>query len=371
MGVLLSGSRDPVCETPGTGQRRWPLTESRTCPVFFPSPASATARGATSSRGQRPTLRRDRARRARCAAARATRTTRSGSSSPTPYDAAAAATLATWQRRRRARHRRPARVLRLPHGLHRRRRQSRSAPPACSAPSRSTTTAAAILPHERTLPKAKTDRLELLRATRANLDPIWGLSLAGGLSSHLQLGRRRARRHRGRRRRRPPLALDRRRPRADRDHLRRGRGSELVVLADGHHRFETAATTGANDAPSGIDDPGADAIMTLVVELADRPALRARRSTACSPASATSNLRDALGGPFFVARRRAEHARGRRRARGRDARRRRPRPGRPRRPRAAHAHRRARARAWPTSRPSCATSTRRASTPACSPRCPT
>ena len=31
-----------------------------------------------------------------------------------------------------------------------------------------------ILPHEETTPKAKTDRLELLRATRANLSPIWG-----------------------------------------------------------------------------------------------------------------------------------------------------------------------------------------------------
>ena len=40
-----------------------------------------------------------------------------------------------------------------------------------------------ILPHERTLPKAKSDRLALLRATRANLDPIWGLSLADGLTA--------------------------------------------------------------------------------------------------------------------------------------------------------------------------------------------
>jgi uncharacterized protein (DUF1015 family) len=45
-----------------------------------------------------------------------------------------------------------------------------------------------VMPHERTLPKAKTDRLELLRATRANLDPIWGLSLSGGLSSLLSPG---------------------------------------------------------------------------------------------------------------------------------------------------------------------------------------
>ncbi len=39
---------------------------------------------------------------------------------------------------------------------------------------------ATILPHEQTLPKAKSDRLELLRATRTNLSPIWGLSLSRG-----------------------------------------------------------------------------------------------------------------------------------------------------------------------------------------------
>ena len=52
-----------------------------------------------------------------------------------------------------------------------------------------------VLPHERTLPKAKSDRLALLRATRANLDPIWGLSLAAGLTD-LLAGRRRAARTR-------------------------------------------------------------------------------------------------------------------------------------------------------------------------------
>ena len=42
--------------------------------------------------------------------------------------------------------------------------------------------AGGVLPHERTTPKAKTDRLELTRATDANLSPVWGLSLAHGLS---------------------------------------------------------------------------------------------------------------------------------------------------------------------------------------------
>ncbi|MFT3854463.1 MAG: DUF1015 domain-containing protein [Ilumatobacteraceae bacterium] len=42
-----------------------------------------------------------------------------------------------------------------------------------------------VLPHERTTPKAKTDRLDLTRATRANLSPVWGLSLADGLTTLL------------------------------------------------------------------------------------------------------------------------------------------------------------------------------------------
>lgn len=42
-----------------------------------------------------------------------------------------------------------------------------------------------VLPHERVTPKASTDRLDLTRATVANMSPIWGLSLAGDLTSLL------------------------------------------------------------------------------------------------------------------------------------------------------------------------------------------
>ena len=42
--------------------------------------------------------------------------------------------------------------------------------------------AGGVLPHERTTPKASTDRLDLTRATQANLSPVWGLSLASGLT---------------------------------------------------------------------------------------------------------------------------------------------------------------------------------------------
>ena len=43
-----------------------------------------------------------------------------------------------------------------------------------------------MLPHERTTPKAKTDRLDLTRATRCNLSPVWGLSLTPGLTDLLR-----------------------------------------------------------------------------------------------------------------------------------------------------------------------------------------
>jgi len=45
--------------------------------------------------------------------------------------------------------------------------------------------AGGVLPHERTTPKAKTDRLDLTRATLANLSPVWGLSLTSGLTELL------------------------------------------------------------------------------------------------------------------------------------------------------------------------------------------
>jgi uncharacterized protein (DUF1015 family) len=46
--------------------------------------------------------------------------------------------------------------------------------------------AGGVLPHERTTPKASTDRLDLTRATGTNLSPVWGLSLARGLTELLR-----------------------------------------------------------------------------------------------------------------------------------------------------------------------------------------
>ena len=155
-----------------------------------------------------------------------------------------------------------------------------------------------VMPHERTLPKAKSDRLELLRATRANLDPIWGLSLSGGLSSLLHPGDAEP----------DATAVD-----EDGFHhslwkvtdpvriaaISDAVGAELVVLADGHHRFETANNYRRERRAAGIDDRGADAIMTLIVELAPNQ-LCVRAIHRLLTGTGDVDLRDALGGPFFV-----------------------------------------------------------------------
>lgn len=123
-----------------------------------------------------------------------------------------------------------------------------------------------VLPHERTLPKAKSDRLALLRAMRVNVDPIWGLSLGSGLTDLLA--------------RATPLtqclddqgvyheiaAIEDPKTIAA---IRRVVGSAPLVLADGHHRFETAINYRNEIRNNGDDPAGAAAIMTFVVELVD------------------------------------------------------------------------------------------------------
>ena len=126
------------------------------------------------------------------------------------------------------------------------------------------TSAAQILPHEETLAKAKSDRLELLAATRVNLSPIWGLSLASGLTSIAATDA-------------PAVAAA-----VDDDGVHHELwliddaatiaaiaelvGSAPVVVADGHHRLATASTYLAG---AGSGTPGADGILALVVELAE------------------------------------------------------------------------------------------------------
>jgi uncharacterized protein (DUF1015 family) len=118
-----------------------------------------------------------------------------------------------------------------------------------------------LLPHERTTPKAKSDRLDLLRATRTNTSPIWALSLAEGLGSLWEPEGE-------------PLAWA-----TDDDGVLHELwvvpadvaskvcalvSASPVAVADGHHRWETAR----NYLGERSDDPAAERIMAYVVELA-------------------------------------------------------------------------------------------------------
>jgi uncharacterized protein (DUF1015 family) len=112
--------------------------------------------------------------------------------------------------------------------------------------------AGGVLPHERTTPQASTDRLDLTRATAANLSPVWGLSLSTGLTELLaepgevvgavmDAGVEHV----------VERLTDPQRIAAIRDKL----GAEDVLIADGHHRYgvsrsyrdEVRETTGRTD----------------------------------------------------------------------------------------------------------------------------
>lgn len=121
-----------------------------------------------------------------------------------------------------------------------------------------------VLPHEQTTKKAKSDRLDLLRATHANLSPIWGLSLAKGLAELCA----------------PSGEPDGRATDTDgvvhelwrvTDPARIAAivervQSEPVVIADGHHRYETCNAYKAERGPAA---GGYDLTMMYVVELTD------------------------------------------------------------------------------------------------------
>ncbi|MBA2327317.1 MAG: DUF1015 domain-containing protein [Actinobacteria bacterium] len=129
------------------------------------------------------------------------------------------------------------------------------------------TSSPSVLPHERTMPRTKSDRLALLQATRANLDPIWCLSLASGLSDLLEReGEELASCVDGEGIRHHLRAL------ADDSHTTRiaeAVAGAPVVIADGHHRFETACAYRDELLAAGRDDPGGARIMAFIVELAD------------------------------------------------------------------------------------------------------
>jgi uncharacterized protein (DUF1015 family) len=121
-----------------------------------------------------------------------------------------------------------------------------------------------VLPHEHTTPKAKSDRLDLLRATTTNLSPVWGLSLAGGLSKLLDPS---AARSLGSWRDDDGVEheLWHVTDEAALDAITESVASAPVVIADGHHRYETCLTF-ADERP---DLPGANATLCYVVELVE------------------------------------------------------------------------------------------------------
>ncbi len=124
-----------------------------------------------------------------------------------------------------------------------------------------------ILPHEHTTPKAKTDRLDLLRATRVNLSAIWGLSLSDGLADLCRID----------------TPADESWTDDDgvthslwyvTDAERCARiatsvGGTPIVIADGHHRFETSLAYRDERIAADDDPDGARAAMIYIVELAE------------------------------------------------------------------------------------------------------
>ncbi|MGA1407851.1 MAG: DUF1015 family protein, partial [Ilumatobacteraceae bacterium] len=128
--------------------------------------------------------------------------------------------------------------------------------------------AGGVLPHERTTPKAKTDRLELTRATEMNLSPVWGLSLAKDLSKSLAdqgevLGTftdENSVTHSIERVTDPERVA----------HIASVVGSEPVVIADGHHRYAISRTYRDEiRAARGSASTGAELTMTYVNELVE------------------------------------------------------------------------------------------------------
>jgi uncharacterized protein (DUF1015 family) len=126
--------------------------------------------------------------------------------------------------------------------------------------------AAGVLPHERVTPKASTDRLDLTRATRANLSPIWGLSLATGLTALLTEPA-------------DPVAtveIDgvehgvERVTDPDRiDAIGRAVAGDDVLIADGHHRYGVARQYRDEVRATGGVHPAAEDTLAFLSELVE------------------------------------------------------------------------------------------------------
>ena len=122
-----------------------------------------------------------------------------------------------------------------------------------------------VLPHEHTTPKASTDRLELTRATQANLSPIWVLTPSRGFSKILEQsdGPVMDTTTADGTRQRLWAVDDDASIRAIREALQ----PHPVVIADGHHRFGVALTYRDELVAAGRSLPGMERVLALVTEL--------------------------------------------------------------------------------------------------------
>lgn len=130
-----------------------------------------------------------------------------------------------------------------------------------------------ILPHERTIPGPKRDRLELMRATEANLEPLWffASSPISGFRTIMESAMREF-----------PVAevvdmdgvrhtLWQLRPR-DAGGIAETIAEIPLVIADGHHRYETALAY--RQERTAADGPGPwDDTLALIVDPVDYPPL--------------------------------------------------------------------------------------------------
>lgn len=157
--------------------------------------------------------------------------------------------------------------------------------------------AGGVLPHERVTPKASTDRLDLTRATAANLSPVWGLSLADGLSDALRepaepVGE---------------VTFDGVRHVVERvsDPERVAAISSIiaaddVLIADGHHRYGISRTYRDEvRAATGRTDTDAEFTLTFINELvADQLSIEAIHRVYTG--TTVDALRDRLAGCFDI-----------------------------------------------------------------------
>jgi uncharacterized protein (DUF1015 family) len=124
-----------------------------------------------------------------------------------------------------------------------------------------------VLPHERTTPKAKSDRLDLTRATNANLSPIWGLSLTPGLTELLRAAGE-------------PMgschdehgvmhAVERVTDPLRVQAIAAAVGSHPVLIADGHHRYAISRTFRDQERAAGRSSEAAELTLAYVAELVE------------------------------------------------------------------------------------------------------